>query len=201
MAVVIPEEQVGASTDDCTRFTKGAGDSLNLTSNTVGAGFVNAAGTSIIDSGMRWTSIPVPQGATIISASISIFALSGFFVARTKLIGEDTDNAAAFSTLADYDGRSRTTARVDWDIFNNTDWHIPSAQFRQSPDISAIIFEICNRAGWSSGNDLALFWDDDGSLASDWVSGRSWNGNPSEAAKLNITFSAGGGQVMRIMNR
>lgn len=202
MAVIIPEEQVGASTDDCTRFTRGAGDLLNLTSVSVAAGFLDAAGTTIQDSGLRWTSLPVPQLATINSASISIFAVGGAFPALTKIIGEDADDAATFSTLANYDGRSRTTARVDWDIPNSGAWHTPSAQFRQSPDITAIIQEIIDRPGWSSGNDLVLFWDDDGSLASDFVSGRSYDGTPAEAAKLNITYTAvSGGQIMRILNR
>ncbi len=30
----------------------------------------------------------------------------------------------------------------------------------QSPDISAIVQEIVNQAGWVSGNHLVLFWDD-----------------------------------------
>jgi hypothetical protein len=63
--------------------------------------------------------------------------------------GEDVDDSATFSTKADFDGRTRTTASVDIDTITAEDalWY--------SYDIKTIIQEIVNRAGWATGQDMA----------------------------------------------
>lgn len=199
MAVVIPEEQVGASTDDCQRFTVFI-DTINLVALTFSAGKTTTFGPSAtLEAGMRFTTVPIPNGVTIDSASVSIWATGGRFMARTKLRGEDADNPATFSTKGDFDARPRTTAAIDWDIPNSSAWHSPVEQWRQSPDISSVIQEIVDRPGWSSGNALVLFWADDGSASNNRATGESYDDVPSEAPKLNVTYTvAATGQVIYI---
>ena len=107
---------------------------------------------------LRFLSVAIPQGATIDSAYLHLRAegTNGSATFYTKIKGEDVDDSAALSTQANADGRDRTSASVDWDLaaWNTATWYT-------SPDIKSIIQEIVDRAGWSSGNDLTLFWGDD----------------------------------------
>jgi len=107
--------------------------------------------------GGRFLNIPLNQGDTINEAYL-IFPDSNFSqtTVNSLIKGEDTDNAATFSTLGNYDGRDRTTASVEW---NN----IPSwggGGERTSPDIKTVIQEIVDRPGWASGQAMVIFWDD-----------------------------------------
>jgi len=128
---------------------------------------VNPAGgdspTQQYYSGMRYQNINIPQGATITEAHITFTCgISGFSGTgtRTRFSADDTDDAATFSTAADYTTRwnARTTAEVDWDSPTLTAWVIDSEY--QSPDLSSIIQEIVDRPGWTSGNAIAIFWGD-----------------------------------------
>jgi hypothetical protein len=120
-------------------------------------------------SGLRFTNVDISQGAIIMSAYLTFTARldtesSG---TRTRIIGDKEPDAAAFGTLADYQSRrgtdvggadntKRTTSEVSWD--NIEPW-LPGNQYN-SPDISSVIQEIVDQPGWTSGNHLALFWDD-----------------------------------------
>ena len=66
--------------------------------------------------------------------------------------------------MADFDTRfgvnggagELTTASVAWS--NMAAW--TAGQWYNSPDISSIIQEIVNQGGWTSGNNMALTWND-----------------------------------------
>jgi hypothetical protein len=125
----------------------------------------NHAGT-----GLRFAGVNVPPGATITAAYLAITAAA---VGNTNttvnsyITGDKELDAAAFSTIADYQARRgtacggannnlRTTAQVAWDGIPA--WVTNSVY--NSPDISSIIQEIINQSGWARNNHLALFWDD-----------------------------------------
>jgi len=107
--------------------------------------------------GGRFLNITIGQGATIKEAYLKFpdSAFSGVVV-NSKIHGEDADDAATFSTLADYDGRPRTTAVVNWNAIES--W--TGGGERISPDITSIIQEIVDRPGWASGKAMVIFWDD-----------------------------------------
>lgn len=113
---------------------------------------------SIYDYGswMRFTSVTIPQGASIVSASIDFRsnATTGT-IPSTKLWAEAADNPTAPTSAADYTGRTLTTASTSW---TPSTWTVASTY--TSPDIAAVIQEVVNRAGWVSGNALQVFWDD-----------------------------------------
>jgi hypothetical protein len=108
--------------------------------------------------GMRFTNVTIPQGASITAAYLTLRSryTTSVTVVNSRIKGEAADNAATFSTEADFNGRARTTASVDWDNIpawtNGVDYN--------SPGIKTIIQEIVNRSGWASGNALVIFWDD-----------------------------------------
>jgi hypothetical protein len=114
---------------------------------------------------MRFISVAVPQGAIITSAYLSFQSQSSVGTAvQSKIYGQAVDDAATFSTEADFKNRwgvnggtdARTTASVDWDNFGA--WSL--ASWYNSPDIKAIVQEITDRAGWATGNDMAFTWND-----------------------------------------
>ena len=146
--------------------------------------FGNQGGASI-ESGIRFRNVDIPQGVTILSAYIDMRAsttLSGATcIARIQC--EDADDAAAFSTYADFNGRPKTTAYTDW----NPVPAMTNGVRYDSPFFSAAVQEVVNRGGWASGNSMVVFIDDQGSSADAY---RQINdeSNPSYAPVLYVTY-------------
>ena len=156
------EVSPGQSSDDCYRRL---GDDLwSLTYTQQMAGADDGAGKYQYGGGMRFPSITIPQGAVIDTAYIVFVsdADRGGDTTRTRLSAEDVDDAATFAdSKAAFDSRwaGRTTARVDWD--NIDAWSIgESGADTTTPEIKTVIQEIIDRPGWSSGNDIVIFWED-----------------------------------------
>lgn len=144
--LVIP---VAASADDAFESAAGA------VSITTILGEVDVADEWL---GWRFLNVTIPQGATIDDAKIT-FNFDG--VARDEpdvtFFGEDTDNATAFTTDANnISGRARTTASVAWDDPQLGVNPGAGDDTRDTPDLKTIVQEIVNRAGWASGNALAI---------------------------------------------
>lgn len=133
--------------------------------------------------GLRFKDVNLPQGSNIISAQLEFTAFeersSG---TSTRIYGHDVDNSTAFSGYQGVTNRinnASTTANQLWTIpaWNNI------GQTHVSPDITPVIQEIVNRAGWAAGNDLSILMSK--------ISGRreadSVNTNPAAAPRLMIT--------------
>jgi hypothetical protein len=73
---------------------------------------------------------------------------------KSRIEGEK-GNSETFSNVANYNARTRTAAKVDWDGMGS--WL--KDQWYLSPDIRTVIQEVLD-AGLSS--DLVIFWEDDG---------------------------------------
>ena len=103
---------------------------------------------------LRFENVTIPQGATIDSVRLNIYAHEDEVdPAYITIYAEGVDNSAAFVDTELYSQRTKTTANVAWDITENwTMW-----QPYQSPDLKVLVQEVINRAGWSSGNALTLF--------------------------------------------
>ncbi len=97
----------------------------------------------------------IPPGSTISSASIQFTALSNSSgVANFTIQGEDTDDAALYSSTFDVVSRNLTSASVAWNV---PTWTADdSGVDQQTPDLSAIIQEIIDRTGYEEGNNIAL---------------------------------------------
>jgi len=112
-------------------------------------------------SGIRFRDVVVPQGASIISAKVrfrAVGSLSGV-TCNVRIKGEDVDDAAIFSDMSNYTLRARTTAYVDW---NSIGAWVGGNDY-ESPELKTVVQEIIDRAGWVSGNDLVLFFEDNSS--------------------------------------
>jgi hypothetical protein len=199
----IPETQtiqIASSNDDTTTYWNGSAW-VSSTSN----GFIYAGQTTGVEkmgAGLRFLSPTIQSGSTINSANMTIYVktvASGVTVNST-ITGDLELNPATFSTLADYQARRGTvvggandskitTSHVHWD--NISAW-TPIGAAITTPEIGTVIQEIINQPGWNSGNAIALFLDDHvgSSTMNAYRMGQTYSGNATQAAKLNITYTA-----------
>ena len=192
--VDIGEEQVGASTDDCSRRYTTPG--FFITSGSIVVGNISA-GLKEYCNGLRFTTIPIPA-STIDSASI-IFTCDGSVsgtTVRTRIRGEDVDDAPTFSDQTDWDARfpgGVTAAQTTWDSVGA--WILDTEY--TSPDIASVIQEIVDRGGWASGQDIVIFWDDfeDRSDVGAYRRAYAYDSDTAKAAKFNASYTVAGGNA------
>lgn len=105
--------------------------------------------------GLRFTGVTVPQGAYIVSAYVSFSARYADASATSVTVSaEATDNSTVFTTAANnISGRARTTASALWNPVPA--W--TAGTLYNTPQLNALVQEVVNRPGWTSGNSLALF--------------------------------------------
>ncbi len=114
-----------------------------------------SVGTATVYAGLRFQEIQIPQGATITSAKLKMVStLSNIPATDIEIAGELVDDSTAFNTGSnDLSGRTRTTARVNWNTANEFPL---SGEQVTSVDFTPVIQEIVDQAGWCGGNDLNL---------------------------------------------
>ena len=119
----------------------------------------------------RFPGVNVPQGAEILVAELRLTAHadpgSGSDV-YSKVYMEDANDAAQFSTIGDYEGRSLTT-KVNWD--NIASW---TGLQVYSRNVLAAVQTVVDRVGWESGNAMVVFWEDHDYRTSEYQSRRSY---------------------------
>lgn len=175
--------QCGASADDAVEETSpGTTVSLTQTAPNIDSGTYEKMG-------LRFPSVSIPQGATINSAFLRVvIANSANDEPDLTIWGEDTDNAAQFTTAAaNVSGRTKTTASVDWVSAN-----LGAAGTFDSPDLSTIIQEIVDRPGWAENNAIALILITNGGTSDDFAP-THYDGSSSNAPKLVVDWTEGGG--------
>lgn len=181
--------QVAASSDDC--VVTHQADYFALTNPYAQAGYCDSS-YNWIGIGMRFLNAAIPQGATITTAYLTLRcnSSSSQTTVNTRIKGEAADDAATFSDQTDFDGRTRTSAYIDWD--NIAAW--TSGTDYASPEIKTVIQEIINRAGWASGNALVIFWDDFDGRSTQVNNTRryahSYDGSATYAPKLHIEYTS-----------
>ena len=155
-------------------------------------GYRPGAGYLDIFTGFRFPNIAIPQGATIDSAYLTYVAYNNdASTDDVKVWAEATDDAAVFNTT------TRTPKSVTAGS-NSVAWTLPNQTANSSytsPDIKTVVQEVVNRAGWSSGNGLAILVRNNGAtenhifIAADYGIG----------ASIAINYTAGGGAERRII--
>lgn len=151
--------------------------------------------------GFRWLNVTIPQGSTINSATVDIYyALKSGTTVESIWYGVDEDDATTFAntTANKPEGKTRTTASVtdstDLSLFTTVGFG------NYLFDVAALVQEIINRPGWSSGNALAVVAHDNGSSGTNSYFGFStydFTGN-ARGAILTIDYTAGGGTTGQI---
>ena len=108
--------------------------------------------------GIRYT-LNIPQGATIVSASVQ-FKSHGIHSMATQLqiSAHFTANAPAFTwTSTDLSRRVRTAA-VNWEP--PMWWSNEEGPNQQTPDLSSILQTLVNLPGWAAGNAMLLIFEE-----------------------------------------
>ena len=174
------EVRVATSSDDAEESATG---SVSLTSSDLEL----VTDGSIQTVGMRFNGVAVPQGAAVLHAWIQFQTKStGSAATSLSIQGQAVDTAATFTTTAaNLSSRPKTTAAAPW---SPVPWNVVGATGpdQQTPDISAVVQEMVNRAGWSSGNSLAILITGTG-MRTAW----SYNGLPTGAPLLHVEFVPG----------
>ncbi len=149
-ALITWEGRISASGNDAEQVIGGV---TNLTSSDLE--LVTDAAVQVV--GMRFTGISIPKNATITNAFVQ-FATDEVSTAATSLTiaGEAADNSAIFTTAANnISARATTTATAAW---SPAAWNIidEAGANQRTPNLSGIVQQIVNRAGWTSGNALTI---------------------------------------------
>jgi hypothetical protein len=134
--------------------------------------------------GVRFQTVNVPNASTITSATLTLRyteAPSG----SVTVYGIDTDDLAAFSNAASINSAPQTTASA---VFSGG-----SSGADKSVDVTSIVQEIVNRAGWVANNDMGFVWPAPGSGNS--IGAQAYDGSSTLCARLSITYAAAGGAV------
>jgi hypothetical protein len=146
------DRAVAASSDDAEESS--VNNSVDLTSSDLE---LVTDGTVVQTVGLRFGAISIPRGATITNAYVQFETDETASAAASLVIrGQAADNATTFTNaLANISSRARTAAAVSW---APPAW--PTIQVagpaQRTPNLSPVIAEITGRAGWTSGNALAL---------------------------------------------
>lgn len=144
---------ISSATDDAYEI----GSSVNTSSTTLKL----SQSTTAVTLGLRYQDLNIPRGAVITNAYIR-FSSNGFNSGATNLTfsGELIGDSITFSeTSNNISARTKTTSSVLWDTDN--DWPV-SGDSIVSPDLSSVIQEIVDQAGWCGGNALNIIVDGEG---------------------------------------
>ena len=107
--------------------------------------------------GLRFDGVDIPAGKKIHKATIE-FTAREYETPESNLIfyGQDSDDAGTFNAVTDDIGnRPRTTARVEWNDLAAWQRTEPRTKYL-SEDLSSIVQEIIDRAGWEIGNGMVF---------------------------------------------
>jgi len=140
----------------------------------------------------RFTGVTIDNAAPINTAAFQMRANSSYSaspsVVKYWISAQASDNAGALSgTSGDLNitARARSTATAVIDVTSVTvgTWY--------STDMTAVIQEIVNRAGWANGNAIVILvdthWDCD---VGEWQDFDSYDGAAAGAPKLDIDYGA-----------
>ena len=185
---------VGASSDDAYQLTS---DTVFITDTT------DLSDAVTEHFGWRFTSVTIAGGATIDSAFLTVeITNSSSDEPQHQVKGQAADNAGTFvATDNNIDSRTRTTASVQWNSADlgagNTryEWGAAAGAPTAGADIKAIIQEITDRAGWASGNAIALIAEQHTASSTRDLAVLMYDNASADAAALDIDYTAGSGAI------
>jgi type IV pilus assembly protein PilY1 len=151
----------------------------------------SATGDDTQKVGLRFTSVQIPQGATVTSAKLILTPTStDTRAAKVNIFAETADDSAVFNTTAsNISSRAKTAKKLTW-AFPNTTANTPITSCESggtctNDNLNEVIQEVVDRGGWCGGNDLSLIIEKN----NDGRTFHSYESNPSFAAQLEVTYS------------
>lgn len=153
-------ESIAAGADDAHSDLGALTDLFYSTLNRVVWGEITAGPTTgssdlqLQTFGLRFTSIDIPQGATISSAGLTVQARQELTSTggdpTAQIWGEDVDNSTAWNSTSN--GPANRTKTTSASTLTPTTTTYSSYEI----DVTSIVQDIVNRAGWASSNDMAF---------------------------------------------
>jgi hypothetical protein len=92
--------------------------------------------------------------------------------------------------------KTEKTATVTKD-FNVATWSATFGYGVETVDVTALVQEIVNQAGWASGNALAIVCHDNGSSNDNYIGHSTYDRATDRGAKLTIEYTEGGVTVVK----
>jgi hypothetical protein len=174
--------QVSASANDVNQD----GTALASTSTTLWLG--NASSTTSSYTGLRFTNINLPPGATINSAHLEVYSSQSQWInVSFSLAAEASGNSPIFSATNLPSQRTLTTQTVSHS--SNVQW-LANTWYSLN-EMAAVIQAVINRPDWQSGNSLSIILrGTGGTWARKFIA--SWDGSPATAPRLVITYTVSG---------
>lgn len=136
---------INASADDGQEDGSNGGITLTTTS-------INTDSTGDV-MGFLFRSLAAPQGATIANAYVEVWPTSTDRDSPSVRIRAEGNPADLSTTAYDFSGRTTTTEYVDWSASD-----IGISAYKSSPDLTAVLQEVVDDAGWAAGDDVAIFF-------------------------------------------
>ena len=146
--------------------------------------------------GLRFTDVTIPQGATILSATIQFTCdAGGDDPAEMTIYGENVADAVTYTNEPyNISTRSKTVENSVWNIPEWVD-EGDAGPAQQTPELAAIVQEIVNRGDWAAGNSMAFILEPSGDTINETSSsgGREaeaseGSGSGTQAAVLTIVY-------------
>ncbi|HKQ58760.1 MAG TPA: right-handed parallel beta-helix repeat-containing protein [Candidatus Eisenbacteria bacterium] len=138
--------------------------------------------------GLRFASLPIPPGTTIAAAWIQFEAdEKQSEITNLVIQAQAADHASTFAKVTNnVSGRPRTTASAAW---SPPAWTATgqAGAGQRTPDLAAVVQEVVNRPGWTSGNAIAFIITGTGHRTA-----RSFEGRATGAALLHIELGPSG---------
>jgi hypothetical protein len=176
---------VAASGDD----TQVSGTTFSSTSTTPRVGILTAGG-DYAKTSQRWASISGLSGATIDAAYMTISSISSAGTdCQTKLAAEDATAPTAPTSTVEFEGRTLTTAKVDWDFTT-----APDNGDNNSPSLVTVIQELADDYDVTA---IQIFHYDDGSAtgATNVFRYRHYDASTTLCPRLHIEYTEGSAAV------
>ncbi|MEO1437170.1 MAG: alkaline phosphatase PhoX, partial [Bacteroidota bacterium] len=174
--------QISSSTDDAEERGANANSSpglMDLSSSDLELVIDGNDGNQFV--GMRFTNIMIPQNALILNAYIQFTVDEDDDIPGTKYIQvEDSDNPGTFlGTDFNISSRTLLSDSVEW--ANVPVWAVvgEAGEDQRTPDLSVLVQQTVNRAGWSEGNAISFVVTGDGErVAESYDGGAGSNRQP-----------------------
>jgi len=180
------ESRVSSGSDDSEEAVSSGG--IDLNSSDLEIPYENAGKGNPQVIGLRFVDIPIPKGAIVDKAFVELTCdetKDGALPVSLLIEGELNPNPVKFSEATnDITKRPRTTAKAVWVPANWTQ----EGQKDQTSDITAIVQEIINLAGWASGNALVLIFRDDPGKPSQGLRCAEASNDPANAPLLHVEY-------------
>ena len=138
--------------------------------------------------GIHFRDISIPQGSTIVNATIE-FEVDETSSETTSLTiqAQASDNASNFGTATgNISKRARTNAAVSWNV---NAWSTKSEK-KTTPNLATVVQEVIDRPGWTSGNRMTFIISGTGRRVAE-----SYNGESANAPLLRIEWGDSGGSA------